>query len=317
MLRKVPPLEALEIFVTAARSGSFRSVARDLALSPSAVSRRIAALESFLGVSLFDRAERSQKLNSAGRHYLSQIEPAIEAIRRATATLAREDEGVVKVATSHSLATSWLMPRLADLRRSQGIEAEILPVRDFDVLRSGEAHLGIWGGIGTPADMIADIILDPKLLPVAAQVLADKRPAPRCEAELEGHTLLAVSSPSGIWERWLMAGDAPPRYEPKIREFATLQLMYEAAVAGLGVTLAMPLLAEPFLDSTRLRPCMAAARPVGETYRLYRPRGTTQRSPTERRFLSWLRTEVDASVRRFDEICAIPPIHSQVQPNLP
>src|SRR3546814_6001875 len=42
MLRKAPPLEAIEIFVAAAQGDSFRSVARRLALSPSAVSRRIA-----------------------------------------------------------------------------------------------------------------------------------------------------------------------------------------------------------------------------------------------------------------------------------
>ena len=67
MLRKAPPLESIEVFVAAAKAGSFRAVARDLALSPSAVSRRIAGLEAFLGRALYDRTGPMPRLNADGR----------------------------------------------------------------------------------------------------------------------------------------------------------------------------------------------------------------------------------------------------------
>lgn len=48
-MRQVPPLQAIEAFVTAARSRSFREAADRLALSPSATLRRIQALEAHIG----------------------------------------------------------------------------------------------------------------------------------------------------------------------------------------------------------------------------------------------------------------------------
>jgi DNA-binding transcriptional LysR family regulator len=90
----------------------------------------------------------------------------------------------------------------------------------------------------------------------------------------------------------------------EVREFATLQLMYEAAVAGLGVALGLPLLAEPGLASGRLVACAGAPRLLGETYRLYRAPGLGPRSPAEQRFTRWLRSAVGESLHRFDGFVA-------------
>ena len=299
MLRRTPPLEALEIFVTAGQGGSFRSVARRLALSPSAVSRRIAALETFLGITLFDRSDQSQTLNAAGRRYLSLVEPAIAAIQRASAMASETDMRRLKIATSHSFASTWLMPRLADLHRHHGIEVEVIPTRDFDALRSGEAQLGIWGGLEVPCDMIAETVADAQVVPVAAPVMADGRPPPRDEEDLAGRVLLTVKSPPRIWERWF-AASGTKRAAFVVREFATLQMMYEAASGGLGVALAMPLVAEPYLASGKLVPCVRPARPLGETYRLYQADRRVARSETEQRFALWMHENGAVSMQRFE-----------------
>ncbi|HTI82375.1 MAG TPA: LysR family transcriptional regulator [Acetobacteraceae bacterium] len=55
MGRSLPPLNALRVFDAAARTQSFTAAARQLHVSQGAVSRHIAQLEEFLGVSLFDR----------------------------------------------------------------------------------------------------------------------------------------------------------------------------------------------------------------------------------------------------------------------
>lgn len=300
MLRKAPPLEGIEVFVAAARAKSFRAVARDLALSPSAVSRRIASLERFLSVSLFDRSDQAQTLSAAGRRYLALVEPAVGAIQRATTLVGEPGAHRLTIAASHSFAAAWIAPRLAELQQDHGLDIEVIPTRDFDVLRSGEAQLAIWGGRDVPDDMTATHLFDARTVPVAAPRLASGRRLPTSEAELPQHVLLAVRTPSRMWERWLaLAGLHPDRLE--IREFATLQLMYEAAVAGLGVTLGMPLLAEAGLASGRLLPCTPTARPLGDTYRLYRAPGRGPCSPAEQRFTKWLRHAVAESLRRFED----------------
>lgn len=305
MLRKVPPLEGIEVFIAAAHTKSFRAVARDLALSPSAVSRRIASLEAFLGVTLFDRADQTQTLSAAGRRYLALVEPAVGAIQRATTLVGAPEGGRLTVAASHSFATAWLAPRLAELQQNHGLEIEVAPSRDFEVLRSGEAQLAIWGGYNVPDDLTATHLFDAQTIPVAAARLASGQRPPSMEAELPQHVLLSVRSPAQQWERWLaLAGVHPDRLE--IREFATMQLMYEAAVAGLGVALGTPLLVEPALASGRLLPCTATPRRLGETYRLYRSPGLGAHSAAERRFTKWLHGAVGESLRRFDEFVLSP-----------
>ncbi|RSU63579.1 LysR family transcriptional regulator [Sphingomonas koreensis] len=232
MLRQAPPLEAIEIFVAAAGGASFRSVARELALSPSAVSRRIAALEAFLGTRLFDRNGQSQRLSAAGVRYLTAVEPALDAIRRATGQVSADAVGRLTIATSHSLAAAWLAPRLPEVQDLLGIEVEILPSRDPDVLRSGEAQLAIWGGMAAQPGLTAERLFDAVAIPAACSRRVEGRLW--STAELASQPLLTVQSPSRLWERWFAGEGEAGQSQLRQRVFPTLQLMYEAACAGGG-----------------------------------------------------------------------------------
>ena len=64
MAARLPPLGAIEAFAAAARTQSFTEAARELNLTTSAVSRRIAALEAQLGVRLFHRLNRALHLTA-------------------------------------------------------------------------------------------------------------------------------------------------------------------------------------------------------------------------------------------------------------
>src|SRR3546814_20285861 len=79
-MRRLPPLTAIEAFVQVARLGSIKAAAQELALSAPALSRRIQALERFIGRPLFDRRHQSMQLNSDGERLLSQIAPALDSL---------------------------------------------------------------------------------------------------------------------------------------------------------------------------------------------------------------------------------------------
>ena len=79
MSRKVRPLEAIEAFLAVAEAGGVRAGAATLSLSPSATSRRIAALEAFLDIDLFNRSNGGLQLTAAGMTYRNAAEAAIEA----------------------------------------------------------------------------------------------------------------------------------------------------------------------------------------------------------------------------------------------
>jgi LysR family glycine cleavage system transcriptional activator len=301
MLRQAPPLEAVEIFVAAAMGGSFRAVARELALSPSAVSRRIAALEQFLDIQLFERSRQTCTLSPAGERYLAMVEPAIAAIKRAGARLAEPSEPL-RIAASHSLSATWLLPRLADLRRAIGVDVEVVATRDLRVLRSGEAQLAIWGAIDAPDDFTAERICDAPLFPVCAPALLAGRASPRRPADLQDQVLLEVRTPARTWERWFTLSGCEPK-PLQLRRFDTLQLSYEAAAAGLGVCLAAPLTAEPFLHAGKLVPC-GPRQSIGEAYYLCRLARRAPLAASERSFTAWVRREALKSV---DDFAALKP----------
>lgn len=305
MLRKAPSLESVEIFVAAARGESFRGVARRLALSPSAVSRRISSLEAFLGVGLFDRSGPLPVLSTAGRRYLGLIEPALLSIIEASDLLVDQAAGRLRVATSHSFAAAWLLPRLPALQREAGVDVELVMTRDFEALRSGEAQIGIWGAKPAPDDLISETLFDVTAVPVCAPRLADGR-APPSGDRLDDYPLVAVRHPPNLWDGWL---GGEPR---EVRTYDTLHMMYEAAVAGLGVALAVPLLAEPFLADGRLRRCGGASRRLDASYRLYRSGRRRAHSAPERAFNEWIRREVAKSMIVFAAQTALQPAGARV-----
>src|SRR3954449_5257580 len=73
----IPPLTALLAFERAATQLSFRRAARDLALSPSAISHQIRGLEEQFGVKLFERGARSVRLTPDGERYLAKVSVAL------------------------------------------------------------------------------------------------------------------------------------------------------------------------------------------------------------------------------------------------
>ncbi|MCW5749393.1 MAG: LysR family transcriptional regulator, partial [Alphaproteobacteria bacterium] len=115
MAARLPPLGAIEAFAAAARARSFTEAARELNLTTSAVSRRIAALEAALGARLFHRFNRALRLTAAGEKYLAAIAPAIDTLHAAGAALRPVTRGArLTICALPSFAALWLLPRLAD-----------------------------------------------------------------------------------------------------------------------------------------------------------------------------------------------------------
>jgi len=275
--------------------GGIRAAAGQLALSPSATSRRVATLEAFLGAPLFDRTDSGLRPTVAARRYYDQVAPAVRAIGRAsimTDTAATR----ITIATSHSVAIRWLMPRAADLLRDTGLHLDVLPTRDPDVLRSGEAQFGLWGA--TEADDLSqECIIDVSARPVVAPRSFDGRNAPASLAEMLTFPLLAPAQPAGVWSRWLAQAGLSPM-DATVIDHATMALAYEAANAGLGIALAIPMLCERELISGALVPC-GPIFPIGERYILYSAQRRFNRTEPETRLLHWLRREAASSVQRF------------------
>src|SRR5512134_587353 len=109
MPRSLPPLTSLRAFEAAARHLSFTKAARELHVTPAAISHQIRGLETHLGVVLFMRSSRSIVLTDQGRPAAEYFRDGFDHILRGVDVL-REHErtGALTVGVSTSFATRWL-----------------------------------------------------------------------------------------------------------------------------------------------------------------------------------------------------------------
>jgi LysR family glycine cleavage system transcriptional activator len=252
---RLPSLRGVEIFVAAGRALSFAAAAHTVNLTPSAVSRRIRDLERELGTPLFRRFNRRVELTPAGERFLDVAARAIDLIEHGSAALRPPRDGrMLRLSALQSLASTWLLPRLAILRRRRpDIEVRIetsteladLVAEPFDAaIRFGE---GCWPGLA------AERLFETRGFAVAAPMYWPCG-APASPAALDRTTLLGVVHTPDLWAQYL-SGLGMPGYRPRrVQTFDNVQVMHEAAANGLGLALTVRELVDAQLVTGRLAP---------------------------------------------------------------
>ncbi len=126
----LPSLKALRAFDHAARTGSFKSAAKALNVSPTAISHHIRTLEEDLGVPLFERDGRNVTLTQQGRELSTDVAQAFAQLAQAVDRTRRSPNGqVIRIAAGPFFAARWLMPRLAPFWvEHPQISLEVVPI---------------------------------------------------------------------------------------------------------------------------------------------------------------------------------------------
>jgi DNA-binding transcriptional LysR family regulator len=256
---RLPSLEALRAFEAAARLGTFERAADELAITASAVGKRIAALEDLLGVALLQRGAKTLALSAVGKEYLEQVRHALALLAamplHQRATQRRER---LRISAPPTFARHVLVPALPEFAEQHpGVELEVVLSVPYLDLATADAELEVrHGPIGAFGPDETPLWRD-HLLPLASPaLLAAQTPAPRTPAELARLPLLRT--PVEPWQPWFRAQglDWPePDRGPRLVD---LGLTLEAARCGQGVALARPALARQLLRSGELVPALGA-----------------------------------------------------------
>ena len=237
--RRLPPLRALEAFVRTVRLGSARAAAEELNLSPSALSRRIANLEDFVGKRLFTRSRQAMRLTDEGQAFHEAVAPHIEALARAIETqsdniaLLRLRLGVLPV-----FGGQRLFPRLGELReRHPLLHIDIdtgphLEARVGDVL---DAAIILSRGPGTGLHAVR---LDHNTVnAIASRRIAEQLGEKPSREALEKQTFLVHNEFPDSFEAWKAALGYADLDPLAIDHFDSGSLMLEAAAQGLGIAI--------------------------------------------------------------------------------
>ena len=238
-------IHGLQAFVEVARRGSFSLAAEALHLTQPAISKRIRALETHLGVRLFDRIGHPIRLTEAGR----ALQPKAEGLlgdfvdlRRTLANLSREVSGPLSVGTSHHVGLHRLPPALRRFHRDYPDVHLDLQFMDSESACSAVEHGSLDLAIVTlpsapgPKLDLTRIWHDPLEFVVCADHPLAVRPQHRLE-DLLGHS--AVLPARGTYTREILDREvarAGLRIEAKL-ETNYLETLKMLVSIGLGWSL--------------------------------------------------------------------------------
>jgi LysR family transcriptional regulator, glycine cleavage system transcriptional activator len=280
-------MSLLIAFEASARNLSFTRAAAELAVTQSAVSRQVQALEELLGVALFRREGRQIELTDVGAMYLRELGGALQRIRKASlqAVAYRSGGGSLQLAALPTFASKWLMPRLNEfMSRHPDILVHVhARIGQFDLERAGmDAAISVsdapWPGVE------AHRLLDETLLPVISPHLAAKV---RNARSLSDHVLLQVVNRPDVWHQWFATYQVEQSRMRLGPQFELTSHLIQAVAAGVGVGLVPGFLVEDELRSGALALAIDLPLKSGMSYYLFVEPSRTSMPPLAA-FKDWL-----------------------------
>ncbi len=269
--RFLPPTTYLSAFEAAARTGSITMAARELALTQSAVSRQIIALETQMGVELFHRERQTIRLTLAGDAYAREIREALRKISTASLTLrGNPSGGSLTLACLPTWGARWLTPRLPlFLQENPAVTVNLLTrLEPFDFDKEPcDAAIHFRSSDWPGARMMS--LHKEWVLPLCspgmkAHYLFD---AP---ADLRKAPMLHLETRPDAWEAYLAYLGAP-HTDVHGALFDLFSTLTAAATAGLGLALLPLILTEQERTSGLLVPAIDAPMESPHVYHLVWP----------------------------------------------
>jgi len=279
-VRRLPPLGTLRAFEAAARHLSFKEAAKELGLTPTAISHQVRLLEEYCGKTLFRRRPRPLALSDAGASLFPAIRDGFDVFASALASLAGGEAGEkpLRITTTSAFASRWLVPRLNRWREKHAdVTLSIIGVDRVVKLDADEADLAIRYARSAPQGASHEIFRD-QFYPVCSPKLLAKGPGIRRASDLMGYPLIhfdwfANDPTSPNWTRWFEMASAS---DPRARQGCQIALSFreelhaiEAALAGQGVALCSDVIVASDLASGALVKAANIALPGYGFYPVY------------------------------------------------
>ena len=291
----------IRTFARLAQHLNYRVVADELALTQSAISRQIQALEDDVGVRLFRRSTRSVQLTAAGSVLLAAVNSSLPPIDAAVQQLRRSTQRkTVSISTFPSLASLWLIPRLGDfqqLHRDIDIRVDasdaLLDLENEGIdlaIREGEAQR-------MPAD--ASALFAEYATVVVSPLYLQKHGAVHSLADLQRSTWVQVrergAKPHVTWDGWLQNQGQPTMQPQGWLSFDYSYQAVQAALGGQGAALVRWSMVLEHLNSGALLELWPEKRmPVPKSYWLLHNTAAAQREELHL-FIAWLQAQAQST----------------------
>lgn len=312
---RLPPLNSLKAFESAARNLSVKRAAIELNVTSAAVSHQIRALEEYLGVQLFRRYNRALELTDVAKAALPKLGEGFECMAQAVTILrSQQGGGSLTVSAAPSFASRWLMPRLhrfiaahpeidvrisARMRRvsvdGKGDVAERATVEAW----LADSDVAILYGRGHVTGILVERLLDLSITPICSPKLLSGEHPLRTSADLKHHLLLhddtgELYDNEPFWGLWLREAGIDDVDANKGPHFSHAVLAFEAAIDAVGVLASMPVLAAEDIATGKLVAPFDLTVKLPDGYYMASNEHADER-PAVAAFRGWLREEARRS----------------------
>jgi DNA-binding transcriptional LysR family regulator len=185
----------LEVFLRVVHEGGFSAAARSLDLTPSAVSKLVARLESRLGAALLTRTTRALTLTEEGRCYFEAAKRALQEIENAEqAVVSGVIRGRLAVNASVPFGTHLVVPALPSFQAQHpGIIVDVSFTDDVVNMLAQKADVAIRVGNLPDSALVARKLGQSRRVVCAAPSYVAKRGAPRTPHQLRDHDCLTFN----------------------------------------------------------------------------------------------------------------------------
>ncbi|SDG18063.1 MULTISPECIES: LysR substrate-binding domain-containing protein [unclassified Duganella] len=295
MSKPLRSLSGLLDFDCAARWGSFKLAAQELHKTPAAISLQVKQLEETLGFELFVRHPRHITLTEKGQELAATVRRTLSELNTKVAALqGGDEEKILRLSTTHSLAIKWLVPRIA---RFTALYPELdIRIDSSDQLadmNDGSTDIALRTYNIVPGD--PDMLFHDRLVAVYSPSLLAPGATEITVADLERYPLLHEFT-TDTWIALLRANNALKGNYQFSRSYTNFAVMVQSALAGQGIALVSHAIASEDLRSGALKMVDCECAPYDRGYRIIVARDKRGMSKITH-FCDWLRDEVSAMQR--------------------
>jgi LysR family glycine cleavage system transcriptional activator len=287
----LPPLGWLRTFEAAARRRGFAEAARELAMTPTAVSQQMRALEQRLGARLFVRLARGVALTDVGAAYLPAVRDALDGLASATAGLFEPAarSGVALRCTA-SFALIVVAPTLPAFRAAHPrIDLSLHTAIWSDAVMDERIDLEVRHGAGPWEGFESEPLAPGLSAPICPPDLDLAGPPDAALARAMGRGLIHIAGCENLW------ADAARRFGLPAPDLArgwradTSAVALEMAAAGAGCALVSVDLAASALRTGRVVSSDAIRVPHPQRHHLLTRRRARALGPAALIVRDWLR----------------------------
>jgi len=296
MANQIPNFRALEAFEATARLKSVSAAAKDLSVTPGAISRQLTFLEEWINQPLMRRSPKGVSVTERGKKLADALAKCFKDIAKAVREA--EGDGEQSIATINvypTFAIQWLMPRLADFHAAYPhIDLRIKTSLRAPSFNDEGIDVAVIISNKTPPGLTGFALLKRVFSPVCSPGVLARYTSHKPMDVLLKERLLLSDMHMEMWRRWLDLAGIPSSILDRGIRFENSALAWEAARKGAGFAMGQEALLKNDLEEGRLVWPFAAEAILDDTaYRLV-CREKERNIPWINAIFSWFRIKTES-----------------------